>query len=314
VSRSDTPTQLQVRGNGINLNVLELGQPGDPTVIMLHGLRDTAWALLPIAGQLLASGDEGKGYRVLIPDLRGHGASERSDVYAMPDFLLDLLQVVRATTNGQCALFGHSLGGHVVTRFAGLFPEMVKALMVVEGLGPPKRPHEGDEAMEVKAYREMLLSRAAARTSSAKSIADIADVVARLLRNNPRLAPADAERIAPHMVESVDGALRWAFDSRANSVFVGISHLDNVRFWHQVQAPTCIVSGALSYQYWGGEMKSTTLTEYTGHFAEGEMEQRAENFTNHQHHWFERSGHMVHYDEPERLGAMTRNFLEQNYV
>ena len=104
------------------------------------------------------------------------------------------------------AIGGHSLGGHVVTWFAGLFPEMVKALLVVEGLGPPKRPHQGDDAMEV--------------------------------------------------------------------------HTSN----------------------------------YTGHFAEGEMEQRAANFTNHQHHWFEHSGHMVHYDEPERLSALTRNFLEQNYV
>jgi pimeloyl-ACP methyl ester carboxylesterase len=183
--------------------------------------------------------------------------------------------------------------------------------LVVEGLGPPKRPHEGDEALEIKAYRDMLLSRVAARPSSGKPIIDIEDVVGRLCRNNPRLDPNQAGQIAPHLVTEVDGALSWAFDSRANSVFVGSNYADNARFWRQVQAPTCLISGTLSYQYWGREMASP---DFNGHFAEGEMEARADHFANHEHHWFEHSGHMVHYDEPDRLGVLARNFLEQNYV
>ena len=302
--------QHRVHSNGVDLNVLDLGRADDPAVIMVHGLRDTAWSLLPIAKHLVSTNDDHAGYRVLIAELRGHGASDRSHAYAMPDFLLDLYQVV-GLTSGTCAMLGHSLGGHVVTKFAAMFQETVKALLVVEGLGPPKRPHEGDEALEVKAYREMLLSRVSGRSSRGKPIESIDDVVARLCRNNPRLDADEAERIAPHLVTEVDGVLSWAFDSRANSVFVGSNHADNARFWRQVQATTCLVSGTLSYQYWGREMASA---EFNGHFAEGEMETRANHFAHHEHHWFEHSGHMVHYDEPDRLGVLARNFLEQNYV
>lgn len=303
------PVEHRVSGNGIELNILEVGRPTDPCVVMLHGLRDTAWALLPVAAHL--SGAHTPAYRVLITELRGHGASQRSDAYGMPNFLLDLYQTIQTLTPAGCALFGHSLGGHVVTKFAALFPELVKALLVVEGLGPPKRPHEGDDELEVAAYRDMLLSRAVPRPSSGKPIVDNADVAARLCRNNPRLTAAAAAHIAPHMVQQIDGKLRWAFDSRASSVFIGTSPADNVRFWRQVQAPTCIVSGTLSYQYWGREMPNP---DFSGHFAEGEMEQRVQNFAQHEHHWFENSGHMVHYDEPDRLGALSRQFLEQHYV
>lgn len=313
MSKPDTPTEHRVAGAGagVELSVLEVGPASGRTVVMLHGLRDTAWALLPIAQHLAQPDAAGPGFRVLITELRGHGKSGRSDAYAMPNFLLDLHAVLNQLSEQGCALFGHSLGGHIVTKFAALFPELVRALVVVEGLGPPRRPHEGDEAQEIEAYRHSLLSRLADRPSAGKPIRDLADVAARLCRNSPRLHPDEAERLAPHLVEEVNGTLRWAFDSRANSVFIGTNTTDNERFWRQVTAPTCVISGALSYEYWGSQMPHE---DFTGHFAEGELEARAAQFRQHEHHWFEHSGHMVHYDEPQRLGQLTRQFLEQRYV
>lgn len=314
MSLAEQVNQHMLRANDVALSVLELA-PADnnaaPSVVMLHGLRDSAWSLLPVAEALRQPSTSHPGFRVLLPELRGHGRSSRSQAYAMPNFLLDLHSVISAMTDGTCALFGHSLGGHIVTKYAGLFPEIVKTMLVVEGLGPPKRPHEGDPGAELRVYREMLLARLTPRPSSSRPIADAADASQRLQRNNPRLAPAQADAIAPHLIEAVDGALRWAFDSRANSVFLGVSTADNVRFWEQVEAPTCFVSGSLSYEYWGREMATPG---FTGHFAGGEMETRVQHFKHQQHHWFDQSGHMVHYDEPERLGALCRQFLEQHYV
>jgi len=313
VSAAEQVNEHQLNANGVTLNVLEVApeQGHAPCVVMLHGLRDSAWSLLPVATAICQPGAHHPGYRVLLPELRGHGRSSRSEAYAMPNFLLDLHGVVSSYTDGACALFGHSLGGHIVTKYAALFPEIVKAMLVVEGLGPPARPHEGNPGAEMRVYRDMLLTRLAERSSSSRPLADAADASARLQRNNPRLTEEQANRIAPHLVEAVEDGLRWAFDSRANSVFLGVSTADNIRFWQQVQAPTCFVSGALSHEYWGREMSTPG---FTGRFAEGEMETRVEHFQNHEHHWFDRSGHMVHYDEPERLGALCRQFLEQHYV
>ncbi len=321
MSAADSVRQHRLSANRLELSVLELAGVANgngsseladlPCVVMLHGLRDSAWSLLPVATDLARGTATHPGFRVLLPELRGHGDSGRSDAYAMPDFLIDLHAAIEQFSQGNCALFGHSLGGHIATRYAALFPEIVQALIVAEGLGPPKRPHEGDPAAEIRAYRARLVTQLAARPSRARPIADLADVAQRLLSNNPRLPPAQAEAIAPHLVETVEGQLRWAFDSRANRVFLGVSTTDNVRFWEQVSAPTCIISGALSYEYWGREMNQPG---FSGHFAEGEMETRVQHFKNHEHHWFEHSGHMVHYDEPQRLGALCRQFLEQHYV
>ena len=45
-----------------------------------------------------------------------------------------------------------------------------------------------------------------------------------------------------------------------------------------------------------------------GILLKNELEQRAEAFAVHEHHWLELSGHMAHYDEPEELGRICREF------
>ena len=245
-------------------------------------------------------------YRILLQELRGHGKSDRSEAYTKAHFVLDLMHVAASLEIETFALFGHSLGGHIACRYAALFPEQVKALMVVEGLGPPRRPGLSDDKAKVDRYRDMMLSRLVRKPS--RPVPSVAEVNQRLQANNPRMTSGAAEHLAPHMVVERHGSLFWNFDSAANSVFLGTSEEDNEVFWRSIQAPTLLISGTLSYQYWGQQMG------WDGHFAEGEMEARAAQFQHADHHWFENSGHMVHYDEPERLGQLIAKFLEQNYV
>ena len=297
--------------NGVTqLNLLQLGNPARPSIIMLHGLRDTAWSLLPIA-QTLATPEPGmQGYHVVIPELRGHGSSGTSEAYAMSNFLLDLHCVVE-TVGKPCALFGHSLGGHLVTKYAALFKPAVAAVMIVEGLGPPRRPHVGDEAAELNNYKQMLLTRMGPRRQTSTPIRDPDEAAGRLMQGNPRLSESEAYRISSHLIKPIPGGYQWCFDSAANSVFVGTNPDQDAAFWRGVAAPTCIVSGALSYEYWARQMSQES---YTGKFAEGEIEHRVGQFTHAQHHWFENSGHMVHYDEPERLAMLAKEFYSIYYT
>ena len=122
------------------MSVLRLGRDDAPAIVMLHGLRDTAWSLTPIAARL----HQALGVQIAIMELRGHGASDPSEAYAMPNFLMDVHEVVKQLP-GPVGLFGHSLGGHITYKFSALFPELVTAALIVEGLGPPKRAHHGDE-------------------------------------------------------------------------------------------------------------------------------------------------------------------------
>lgn len=283
--------------------MLELGSASaEHTLICLHGLRDSAHALLPIfeANFPLSK------YRILLPDLRGHGGSDWSAAYGMANFILDLHDTAEQLVDGKFSLFGHSLGGHVAAKYAALYPENVQALIIAEGLGPPARPYEDDDTKEVLAYRAMLERF---RPTKTRTMVDLQEVQRRLQRNNVRLLPHAARDLVPHLVVAHEDGWRWAFDFRASGAFIGASTNENEKFWRQVNSPTLLVSGTHSHEYWGQEMGGDN---FNGKFAESEMENRIACFKNAHHHWLEHSGHMIHYDEPQRLGELCFEFMEQH--
>lgn len=306
VQPDPTSTLLEhwVSSNGIRLSVLELSpeHKSNGTIVMLHGLRDTTRALLPIAEHLAQR------FHVVLPDLRGHGRSDHSDAYGVFDFVLDLYEVIEALAGPSVSLFGHSLGGHIVSKYAAMFPDQIRALVIVEGLGPPHRAHEENEAAELQMLQFMMLNRLRQQPAKSRPIESISDAAKRLQRNNPRLQPDRANELAPYLLKQEESGWSWAFDSRASAVFVGASRANDAKFWRNIQAPTCVISGSLSYEYWGAEMGDGV---FDGRFAENEMQQRIDIFQDCEHHWFEQSGHMVHYDEPERLAAQCLAFYSE---
>ena len=247
--------------DGVALRVREFGPADGCPVVILHGLRDHSIAFEPLAMTLA----EHAGYRVLLPCLRGHGDSDKPGAYAMPHFLMDLHTVVEHAGSPACALIGHSLGGHIVAKFAALFPRNVSAVVVIEGLGPPASADEDSDQTRLEAYRTMLTTRMR-RSAGTRPIRDLDDVAARLERNNPRMTQALARTLAPHLAVADASGLRWNFDSRASSVFIGASREFDSLFWRQVQAPTCIVSGALAHEYWA---TMTTNGNASGVFRRG---------------------------------------------
>jgi pimeloyl-ACP methyl ester carboxylesterase len=295
-------TEHQVLSNGTKLNVLELAPENrdKASIVMLHGLRDSAHSLLPVALHLAQD------FHVLLPELRGHGNSDASDAYGVFDFVQDLHEVIDGLAAQNVGLFGHSLGGHIVSKYAAIFPQRIAAIAIVEGLGPPHRAQEDNEAAEMQALGFMILNRLRRQPGKSRPIQDPEDAANRLVRNNPRLNPATAAELAPHLLKATDTGYAWAFDSRASSVFVGASRANDAIFWRNIKAPTCVISGSLSYEYWEREMGDEA---YDGRFAPGEMEQRIDEFQDCVHHWFEGSGHMVHYDEPQRLAQQCYDFF-----
>ena len=292
-----------IKAEQASLNVFSVGDPLSRPIILVHGLKDSAKSLLAVASRLAQK------YHVVLPELRGHGRSQQFVSYSMPDFLGDLYKVIEQFTDGSCALFGHSLGGHISSKYAALFPEQIKSLILVEGLGPPSQDNLS-ELEEINAYRNNLLARQINAAKPAKQMPTIEDATKRLISNNPRLPENKAKKIAKFLTTNSEDALAWNFDPRANGVFIGTSYRENEKFWRHSKCPTCIVSGALSYEYWDKEMSAYNRPS---HFQTGEMEARVAQFPDAEHHWFEMSGHMVHYDEPDRLASVCETFLEKKY-
>lgn len=106
---------------------------GDEVVLLLHGMAGSSQTWRSVIRPL------SRKYRVIAPDLLGHGNSDkpRSD-YSLGAFavwlrdLLDELGVSRAT------VVGHSLGGGVAMQFVYQHPDYCQKLVLVSsgGLGP----------------------------------------------------------------------------------------------------------------------------------------------------------------------------------
>ena len=55
--------------------------------------------------------------------------------YRYLDYLYDLRQLIEQNNFGPVWLVGHSLGGAIAAFFAGVFPELVSKLILLEGIG-----------------------------------------------------------------------------------------------------------------------------------------------------------------------------------
>lgn len=112
--------------NGVTLRYVEAGPADGHPLILLHGLTDTSrsWSMtLPLLE---------REHRVLIPDQRGHGASDApACCYAVPDFAGDLVALMDAKGIAKATVAGHSMGGFVAQYAAIAHPERIGRLVLV---------------------------------------------------------------------------------------------------------------------------------------------------------------------------------------
>ena len=121
----------------VKLNYSEAGQ-GVP-VVMLHGF--------PLASGIWQAQQQGlsDGYRVITPDLRGHGQSPTPEgVYEMELVARDVLALLDSLEIDKAVILGHSMGGYAVLAGWKLAPERFLAL----GLIASQAAADSDEARQ----------------------------------------------------------------------------------------------------------------------------------------------------------------------
>lgn len=108
----------------VELAVAEAGS-GDP-VLLLHGLgsRGDDWELQREALS--------RSYRVVIPDLRGHGESiAPSGEWTMRDVADDVAELLRRRATGPVHVIGLSLGGMVAFQLLADHPALVRSAVII---------------------------------------------------------------------------------------------------------------------------------------------------------------------------------------
>ncbi len=108
------------------------GRTHDPTVVLLHALGEQADSWDAVVAALAGS------FRVVVPDLRGHGASGRASRYSLELMRDDVVALLDRLGLGHVILIGHSLGGIVALLVAQQYPDRVERLVLEDA--PPPRP------------------------------------------------------------------------------------------------------------------------------------------------------------------------------
>jgi pimeloyl-ACP methyl ester carboxylesterase len=296
------PTRHTVRSSGVVLNVLTLGDPANPPLVFVHGIRDVAASLLVIAEPFADR------WYIVMPELRGHGDSGNSNYYAIWQFIYDLHRVIEGLELEQPVVVGHSLGGQIAAHHAAMFPEEVRALVIVEGLGPPERPQEVDADARLIAQRRQLLATMEL-PEHARPLPSVEFAAQRLRTNNPRLGAERAHWLAEHGTAVADDGNRyWKFDQRVTQIWLSTDPALNRQRWKQVQCAALIVTADLSHEYWTSQMP---IDGWDGRFADGDLAERLRCFRNAAHVRIANAGHMVHFDAPELLVDAIERFLQR---
>lgn len=103
------------------------GPPEAPTVVLLHGATVDHYAWEAQAARLATR------YRVVAPDLRGHGESALADPFRFEDVVADVLALLdEVDTDAPLALVGLSLGGNIAQEIVYRAPDRVDALVVAD--------------------------------------------------------------------------------------------------------------------------------------------------------------------------------------
>ena len=284
------PTSHGFVSQRLRLHYADWGNRDAPPLLLVHGGRDhgRSW-------DWVAQGLRDR-WHIIAPDLRGHGDSAWSPDgnYEMSAFVYDLAQLVHQLDVDQVTIVAHSLGGNVATRFTGLYPEKVRKLVSIEGLGPsPKILAERAATPFADRWRKWIADKRTAAGRLPKRYATLEDALARMKAENLYLTDAQARHLTIHGVNrNEDGSWSWKFDNHLNVwPFSDIPHAEVEALWRAITCPTLLLYGADSW---------ASNPEHDG---------RAKHFRDARVIEFANAGHWLHHDQFDRFMAELDAFL-----
>jgi len=274
----------------LRLHFADWGSEDKPPLLLVHGGRDHARNWDWVARALRDD------YHVIAPDLRGHGDSEWSvgGQYTMPEYVLDIAQLVEVLGLAPLRILAHSLGAAVSLFYAGLYPEKVSKLVAIEGMKIP-------DPVQARMDREIWESTAhwieEVREVSRRQVrrySTIDEAASRMQAENPHLSANQARHLTTHGVaRNEDGTFSWKFDNAIRPLFPQrMDQESRERLWRRITCPTLLVHGTES---WHGDPS-----------ADG----RADLIEDRRVVGFDRAGHWVHHDRLEDFLETARDFLK----
>jgi pimeloyl-ACP methyl ester carboxylesterase len=276
----------------LRLHFVDWGNEGAPPLVLIHGGRDHARSWDWVARDLR------RDYHVIAPDLRGHGDSSwvRGGHYTIHEFLLDIAQLLDTLDLAPATIIGHSLGGAVAINYTATFPERVKKLVAIEGLGPPPAMFEKLASTPLwERSREWIDQVRAFSGRLPRRYPSIEAAAQRMLEENGFLSPEQAHHLTVHGVaRNEDGTFSWKFDNYIRIFYPQRVEAAAVReLWGRISCPTLLMRGCES---WASDPRE---------------DGRIEAFRNARLVNVAQAGHWVHHDRLEEFLREVRAFLAE---
>ncbi|MEZ7271858.1 alpha/beta hydrolase [Sphingobium sp. 10 DY56-G10] len=285
-----TPTSHFFTSLRSRLHYLDWGNPSAPLLILVHGGFDHAhswdWTARVLA----------QDFHVISPDLRGHGDSAWSPTGAYPiaHFVYDLALLVDLLDRSPVTIMGHSLGGSISLRFAGLFPDKVDKIVAIEGLGlSPDAVAQRQEQAAPDIWVDWIEGRRARAHRTPRSYPTLEAAVGRMRERNEKLTLEQAMHLTQHGINrNEDSSYSWKFDPYMKGIAPeAASDAELPAFWSRITCPVQLYLGRDSWA--SNPAKDGRMT----HFRDASLTE------------FDNAGHWLHHDQFDRFIAETLRFL-----
>ncbi len=277
---------------GLTYNVLVWDGPASPddlTFVLVHGFADLSHMWTEVAERLAPHG------HVIAPDLRGHGDSDwitGGGYYYFMDYVADLDDVIAQLARRRVVLVGHSMGGSISGYYAGIRPDRLIGLALLEGMGPPDMA-----ALDGPTRTAMWIDAWRTARAKVRPMASLDEAVRRLRAHDDRLDDPAARRFAELGTREVEGGLVWKHDPLHRTFGPYAFRLEvAVKYWQRITCPVLIVDGADSRL----------------NLPVAERARRRAQFADHRHVIVEQAGHALARHQPARIAELVLELADSS--
>jgi pimeloyl-ACP methyl ester carboxylesterase len=275
---------LELNIPGFSIAYRTWGHPENQPIIALHGWLDNANSFEPIAECL-----EEHYYFVAI-DLPGHGLSSHLPAgahYHFIDGLFSVVHIIEALNFNKVHLLGHSLGACIASLVAGIAPQHLLSLSLIEGLGPITQPAESSP-IQLAHYLNHLTSL---KQNTRKSYQDI-DSAAQARAVKEYVSLDSAKRLCQRGLVAHNGVYYWRHDQRlAGPSPLQLTEQQVLSCLEQIPTKTFLLwaSNGFSFNQRLMELRVNAVQNLTVEYLEG--------------------GHHIHMEQPKAVAELLAVFF-----
>ncbi|MDQ3234848.1 MAG: alpha/beta hydrolase [Pseudobdellovibrionaceae bacterium] len=282
------PIQIKLPHSRLEMHGFQSNPYASRRAVALHGWLDNCYSFRPLS-ELLPE------VNIMAFDLPGHGHSSalpEGVAYDFHNYLVWVHELMEALDEAPDILLGHSMGAVISSLYAGVFPERIPQLILIEGLGPFSTP-EQEAPQKMRAYIQSWIQQGRLRNSIYENWAE----AVRARHKNGPLTMSSAQTLAERGAEVRGQGVGWKHDPRLKLPSrYQFSEAQTLAYLEGITAPTLYIEARQSI------IPDNELTR-----TRKQRVPRLETV-------ILDGGHHLHMDDPEPVAQAIRRFLKLEVV